>query len=254
MGTRTWTDEDLKTAVAAAKSWRGVLRSLGLNARSGSSIAVARRHARRLRLDTSHFSGVRKWSDQELREAVEVSQVWVDVLTRLGLTDERRTWVRVKGHALRLGLDVARLETPPSRPDICGWEMPADPSQLRYAAVAMASAWFAARGFAVAVPSEPQLYDLLVEGPTGIDRVQVKSTTRRVESGTWSAEIGHRPSSMSKEKAKIPYDPGTLDLFVIVTGDGGIYLIPIEAVAGLTTIYVSNYEQYRVGDAAGLLI
>ncbi|MDX6283024.1 MAG: endonuclease, partial [Kribbellaceae bacterium] len=39
-------------------------------------------------------------------------------------------------------------------------------------------AWFAMRGCAVALPVEPQLYDLLVTTPDGIQRVQIKSSAR----------------------------------------------------------------------------
>ena len=47
--------------------------------------------------------------------------------------------------------------------------------------------------------------------------------------------------------------PSDVDLFAILTGDGDLYLIPIEAVAGYTAIYLSAYADYRVGSVASLL-
>src|SRR5205823_14650969 len=48
-------DEQLPAAVAAATSWRGVMRELGLNPANGGTTRTIRRHAALLGLDTSHF-------------------------------------------------------------------------------------------------------------------------------------------------------------------------------------------------------
>lgn len=84
--------------MASQRSWRGVLRALG--ERSGGSIKVVKRRADLLELETNHFSGHRRWSDQELSEAVKVSVSWEEVAERLGLVRDRRTGLRVKGHAV----------------------------------------------------------------------------------------------------------------------------------------------------------
>lgn len=57
MGSRKWTDEHLRRAVATEQSWRGVMRALGLE--SSSSMRIVQQHADKLKLDTSHFSGQR---------------------------------------------------------------------------------------------------------------------------------------------------------------------------------------------------
>lgn len=105
----------------------------------------------------------------------------------------------------------------------------------------------------MALPSEPQEYDLLVTTPDGIQRVQVKSTTSVARNGSWQVGIGHRPYSLENSGDRIPYDPDNLDLFVVINGDGDIYVIPITAVAGLVGIYLDAYSQYRAGSVSSLL-
>src|SRR5215470_14315190 len=108
---RTWSDSQLAAAVTASRSWRGVMRALGLSPTSAGAIRIIKRHVSRLGLDASHFTGQRRWSDVQLRLAVANAQTWWEVFTQLGRTsynhDDR---VRVKAHAVRLGLDLSRLD------------------------------------------------------------------------------------------------------------------------------------------------
>jgi hypothetical protein len=110
---RTWSDSQLVSAVAASRSWRGVMRELGLCVTSAGSIRVVKRHVVRLGLDTSHFTGQRRWSDAQLKRAVTNSYSWPELLLELGLspasTDER---TRINAHAVRLGLDLSHLQAP----------------------------------------------------------------------------------------------------------------------------------------------
>ncbi|MFG1814163.1 hypothetical protein ACGFIF_10390 [Kribbella sp. NPDC049174] len=107
---RTWNDDQLRQAVQRCPSWRAVARALGLKGTSAGVIRTVKRHAARLELDTSHFTGQRRWSDQLLREAVPASSCWADVLAGLGVIDNGENRVRVKGHAIRLGLDCTHLK------------------------------------------------------------------------------------------------------------------------------------------------
>lgn len=105
-----WSDAQLKNAVNVSGSWRGVLRELGLNATSAAAIRTVRRHAVRLGLDTSHFRGKRTWSDAELLKAVAQSTSWDEVLAALGLSaNSGNVRTHVKGHAVRVGLDISHL-------------------------------------------------------------------------------------------------------------------------------------------------
>ncbi|MFD7155418.1 group I intron-associated PD-(D/E)XK endonuclease [Kribbella sp. NPDC059898] len=248
---RGWNDDELRQAVNSSVSWRAVARALGLK---DTSAATPRRHAARLELDTSHFTGQRRWSDQQLREAVAVSSCWADVIVALGIVDNGAERVRVKGHAVRLRLDCSHLRSPhaKSAPDEV-FDEPVRPEMLRYSAAALAMAWFTLRGCPVALPIEPQEYDLLVTTSKGIQRVQVKSCASRNRRGYWDVGIGRRPYTLDKTAGKMPYDPDSIDLFFIVLGDGGIYVIPSSVLAGRTSISADSYNQYRVGDASSLL-
>lgn len=212
-----------------------------------------RRRAGELDLDTSHFSGNRRWSHAQLEQAIQLSSSWPEVAERLGLIRERRTGLRLKGDALRLGFDVSHLEDvhPHQRDD--RYRVPPQLSELRRAAPSLAAAWFTLRGFAVTFPIEPQEYDLLVTGPRQVMRVQVKSTTSLTSNGKWQVGIGQRPHSVTKTGARAPYDPESIDLFAVINGVGDLYLIPMQVVAGLTGIYLSAYGDYKVGDVSSLL-
>jgi hypothetical protein len=195
----------------------------------------------------------RTWTDAQLRDAVEESQSWRAVARALGLKGTSAGVIRtVKRHVKRLGLDALKTPHLPSLTSEVFSE-PVQPTMLRVAAPAMAMAWFALRGCAVALPVEPQEYDLLVTTKKGIQRVQVKSSTLRDTAGRWSVGVGRCPYILDKSAGKMPYDPESLDLFFIVVGDGGIYLIPSAVLAGRVRIYVESYAPYRVGDASRLL-
>src|SRR5215831_2576200 len=174
---RTWSDSQLALAVAASRSWRGVMRELGLSATSAGAIRIIKRHVTRLGLDTSHFTGQRRWSDVQLRLAVASAQTWWELFTQLGRTsynqDDR---VRVKAHAVRLGLDLSRLDGRAGEMPV-RHEFKPDVKHLREAGTAIAAMWFLLCGCNASIPIEPIIYDLLVSMPGEIKRVQVKTTT-----------------------------------------------------------------------------
>jgi hypothetical protein len=51
----------------------------------------------------------RKWTDEQLVEAVATSFTWRDVVLKIGRTDNAKARGVVQGHAVRLGLDVSHL-------------------------------------------------------------------------------------------------------------------------------------------------
>jgi hypothetical protein len=251
---RTWNDNDLRQAVGENHSWRGVARALGLKGTSAGTVRALKKHAERLALDTAHFTGQRQWSDRKLRDVMRDATCWADVIAGLGVSDGAESRVRIKGHAMRLGLDCTILRPSESpRPAAEPLRLPARPEMLRSAAPALAMAWFTLHGCAVALPMEPEVYDLLVTTVNGIQRVQVKSCASRNGRGYWDVGIGRRPYVLDKSAGKMPYDPDTIDLFFIVLGDGGIYVIPSSVLAGRVSISAESYTSYRVGDASSLL-
>lgn len=253
LGSRRWTDDQLREAVRMSRSWRAVARALGLKGTSSGVIRTIRKHVDRLQLDVSHFTGQRSWSDDQLRAAVQGAATWTEVARRLGMHDGT-TPALAKSHSVRLRLDTSHLEPVPDAvadPDVYTRE--ARPEALRRAATAIASAWFQLRSMPVAVPMEPEVFDLLVSMPQGIRRVQVKSSTFKTPTGSWEVGIGHRPYSLDKVAGKVPYDPDSLDYFFVVDGDGRLFLIPVSAAAGRLRIWLDRYLRYQVGEAAGLM-
>ena len=249
---RTWSDAQLKAAVAASANWRDVMRALGLNATSAGAIRIVRRHVVGLGLDTSHFRGKRAWSDAQLRRAVIDARSWDELLATLGLAPHSGDGrIRVKAHAMRLGLGLAHLDDP-SATSPGPVEVKPDLRYLRDAATSIAASWFSLRGFNVAIPVEPAVYDLLVSTSDGIKRVQVKTTTCYSKDG-WTVVVGRRPYSAGNLERRVPYDPELIDWFFIVDGDLTIYLIPSRVIAGRIAILLHTYAKYIVGSAAGFM-
>jgi hypothetical protein len=249
---RTWSDDQLKDAVAAARNWRDVMRALGLRAESAGAIRIMKRHVVGLGLDTSHFRGKRSWSDAQLRRAVIDAQSWDELLATLDLAQRSGDGrIRVKAHAMRLGLDLAHLENPIA-PSPESAEARPDLRFLRDAAPSIAASWFSLCGFNVAIPVEPAVYDLLVSMPEGIKRVQVKTTTCFGKDG-WTVVVGRRAYSVGNRERRVPYDPELIDWFFILDGDLTMYLVPSRVIAGRVAILLHTYTKYTVGNAAGFM-
>ena len=237
------------------------MRALGLKGTSAYGIRIVRRHAERLRLDASHLRGKRRWSDDELRQAVAECKSWEEVALRLGLsTGSGSVLPHLKSHAVRLGLDTDHLKAAshvgrqPAEAVPLASALRPEPKHLRVAAPVTAAAWFMYRGCAVSFPAEPTIYDLLVDTPEGLMRVQVKSTTSTHKGNGWIVGVGHHPDTHSKNKHQLlAYSPDEIDLFFIVDGDMTMYLIPSRAIAGRVRILLRTYRKYIVGNAKGLL-
>ena len=179
------------------------------------------------------------------------ARTWDDVLTALDLgTPRKETFLRLKGHAARLGLDLSHLESDRVRPESSA--LRPDQRHLRDAAPAMAAAWFTLRGCTASFPIEPAAFDLVVSAPDGVKHVQVKTSTTRSR-GTWIVRIGRRPHSAGNQAPLTTYDPDEIDLFFIVGGDLNVYLIPSRDIAGRTSILVRAYQRYLVGNVKEMM-
>lgn len=234
---RTYTDEQLIDAIARSTSWRGTLRELGLVATSAGAMKSVRSRADHLAIDRRHFTGQRRWTDEQLRLAVATAQTWPEVASALGLSGGSAV-ATLKGHAVRLGLDTAHFATEtrvpmtePYRPHVIN---------LARAGSLLAAAWFTLCGHEVSWPLEPARYDLLVGTDLGVRRVQVKTATTR-DGISWQAYL-----STTTRHERRTYDPDEIDDFFVIDGDLSYYLIPLAAVGGLHTVRLAAYGQYRV--------
>jgi hypothetical protein len=227
------------------------MRELGLCATSAGSIQQVKRHVDRLGLDTSHFTGQRRWSDAQLRRAVADAACWDELIAALGLArDHGDSRIVVKAHAARLGLDLSRLQSPRSGHAAPPGFKP-DMRRLRDAGASIAAAWFLLCGYNASFPVEPTVYDLLVSMPDEIKRVQVKTTTFNKDG--WMVHVGRRPYSAGNRGRLVPYDPDALDFFFILDGDLNMYLIPSRVLAGRVMVLPRNYRKYVVGDIVSLI-
>lgn len=156
----------------------------------------------------------------------------------------------MKAHAVRLGLDLSRLQLP--EPAGAENELRPDISRLRDSGTLIAAMWFMMCGCNAALPVEPVHYDLLVSMPDGIRRIQVKTTTHHGRDG-WVVQVGRRPYSSGNRERLIPYDPDALDYFFILDGDLVMYLVPSHALAGRVAVLLRNYHRYQVGSIGSLL-
>jgi len=241
----TYTDAELTAAIADAHSWRGVLRLLGLPPQSAGAHRRARARAIELGLDVAHFTGQRRWSDDELRVAVTEGRSWGDVFDHLGLSrTSGSARASLTAHAARLGLDVRHLDpTPP--PPTTPFARPSSVTHLDRAGPMLAAAWFTLRGFDVAWPLEPARYDLLVTDGARNYRVQVKTTTTRA-GDTWAARI-----SSNRPRGTVVYTPDEVDYFFVIDGELTCYLIPLAVVGGYQLIHLRRYAQFAVGTLLG---
>jgi len=244
MPQRTYDDQQLVRAVAASRSWRGVLRELGLKGTSAAAYRSVRRHASELGLDSSHFTGQRRWSHDDLAAAVASSRTWQQVQAKLGLSGGGST-TALKGHALRLGIDVSHFGE--QREPASDLEPPIPRlSNLAAAGSMLAASWFGMCGYTVTWPLEPCRYDLLVLRGREVARVQVKTSTSWRANG-WQVSLTTSGHPTGGNNARTLYDPDEIDSFFVIDGDLSYYLIPIASVGGLTGISLNAYQAFRVG-------
>ncbi len=111
---RSWTDEQLTRAVAVSKNLREVHDRLGLRA---GKYDVMREHIKRLGIDASHLPrasegsprSARKFTDQELADAVVAQTSVHGVLRHLGYPLNGGMFRYVKAHMRRVGLDTSHF-------------------------------------------------------------------------------------------------------------------------------------------------
>lgn len=238
------TEQSLRVAVEAARSWRGVLRSLALSSpRDGRRFQQA---CDAWGIDYSHF-GSRTWTDAELRQALSTARAWPELMQALGYReDSGSARATIRKHAARLHLDVARFAARPSLDAADPFAGTPDPAHLRYAGAYLVAGACALLGHRVSWPLEPAAYDLLVD--TGrIQRVQVKTTTSR-QDGEWACKVTRLAAG-----GKGWYTADDIDYFGVVDGDLQVYMIPVDVLAGLGTIVVRRYDAFRLSPPTSAL-
>lgn len=109
-----WSDDDLRRAVARARSFAEVKRFLGLSS-SGGNHYLLRERIRVLALDLSHFTrdsqaGKRPWTESSFREAVTRSRTYPEIIVALGFEVSSALYNLVHRDIRRLSLSREHLQ------------------------------------------------------------------------------------------------------------------------------------------------
>jgi hypothetical protein len=106
--------------------------------------------------------------------------------------------------------------------------------------------WFASHGYAIALPLiDAQPYDLIVESGTGLERVQVKTTTYRSPRGIFTVSLCTTGGNQSFTTTRL-FDPTTSELLYVLTDAGDRYVIPTRTIAARRTLNLGReVERYR---------
>lgn len=245
---RTWTDQQLVDAVELNHSWRAVLRALGLG--PGSSLAIVQRRVVELNLDTSHFRGKRAWADEALVEAIPTCHSWSAVARRLGAGTDKQTFATMEAIAVQHRVDTSHLRKRNGKPTLPPPRLPG-PNFANFGVEAefLAAAWFVSRGFRVSLAGPGLPYDLIIDDRTTLQRVQVKSTTA-TPNGVGAVDVKLSRLSPSagaaRNRRQQPYAAGDFDLFFVLTSEGHVYLVPLEAVLGQIRAALGPQSPYFV--------
>lgn len=234
---RTWTDEQLREAIAGAASWADVARRLGLRA-EGKNVFRFRGHAARLELDVSHLpaplasvapaTSPGPLDSAAVIAAVQASPTWAGALRRLGINVAPHNYRRVQEIAAQAGATLRSDQLPPSEPIA----LPAplgngERSSLVKGACAegTVAAALLRVGYNVLTPYAVTRYDLVIEGADGFYRVQCKTAHLEGDAVMFSA------------KSKGRRYEGEVDYFgVYEPTSGHVYLVPIEVVGSRQSV------------------
>lgn len=237
------TDDELRDAVAASRSWRGVLRVAGRSSpRYGREL---RARCDDLGISYEHFRAGP--SDDVVVAAVSNASTWDEAVTAAGYAESSGSArAQLQKRCSALGVSTEHLVR--RFPDPGGERAWASPTweHLRDAGPTIIASRLLMAGYRVSWPLEPCAYDLVVESPRGMQRVQVKTTTRR-ESGSWLCSLKRSLYDAAAGYCVTGfYSAGEIDAFGVVDGDLDAYLIPFGLLEGRGSVLVRGFEAYRL--------
>jgi hypothetical protein len=234
---RTWTDEQLRKAVAGAATWADVARSLGLRA-EGRNTFRFRGHAARLGLDVSHLPAARAsvepatspapFDSAAVITAVHASRTWAGVLRRLGLNVALHNYRRVQEIAAQTGVALRSGQESLSDPvDLPAPLRNGERSSLVKGACAegAVTAALLRAGYNVLTLYMITRYDLVIEGADGFYRVQCKAAHLKGDALVFS----------TKSKGRC-YEGEVDYLGVYEPTSGHVYMVPIEVVGSRQSV------------------
>lgn len=235
--------EALRAAVGEQQSWRGVMRTFGFTtSRTGR---VLREICDELGIDYGHFHRS-TLSDQPLADIIRTSTSWPEALERLGFAPgSGSARATIRRHCELQNIDVTglRRDTTPSSDGLL--ELAPRPEQLRHAGPYLVAAALTLAGVPVSFAPEGVAYDLIGDFlGRGPKRIQVKT----VMSGSWYCGISRKEycKTGTGGHRRALYTADDIDYFACVTLDRSIFLIPIAAVEGRTTIALRRFAAFQI--------
>jgi hypothetical protein len=183
---------------------------------------------------------------EELKQAINASSSWVEVALAMGR--DRKSGDYFKRLAIKNSLDYSNLNpshmTPLNKEDFkVPFKERKDENRLsqRRAAIGTAINWFLSNGYSPSLPVEVEKYDLVVESPTGFQKVQVKSSEKIASNG--NHEVSLLTTYYNTETNKYEqrsYTEDEIDVFFVECLDGTKYIIPYAAVEGKQRITITK--------------
>ncbi|MEX1178079.1 MAG: group I intron-associated PD-(D/E)XK endonuclease [Nitriliruptor sp.] len=129
---------------------------------------------------------------------------------------------------------AAHLAKADRRPPDTLWR--ANPREQGLLGLTDAIAFFGAQGWSVSLPLiDSQPYDLIVDDGARLQRVQVKTTTRRSRNGRFVVQVCTRGGNRSFHTSK-DFDASGCELLYVLTDDRERYLIPTSEVRARTAL------------------
>lgn len=190
---------------------------------------------------------------EELKQAIDTSSSWAEVALAMGR--DRKSGDYFKRLAIKDSLDYSNLSPSHMTPlDKKDFEVPFEKQDSknrlsqRRAAIGTAINWFLSNGYSPSLPVEVEKYDLVVESPTGFQKVQVKSSEKVLSSG--NHEVSLLTTYYNTETHKYEqrsYTEHEIDIFFVECLDGTKYIIPYAAVKGKQRITITKkYNTFKV--------
>lgn len=109
---RTWTEQDLREAIASSFTKKEAIEKMGLKYSSSASQQMSR-WINTYEIDITHFNRKlphrRKWTTLQLQKAVETSKSFFEVAKKLSLTTTGTMLKRIRGYADDLKLDYSHF-------------------------------------------------------------------------------------------------------------------------------------------------
>lgn len=183
-------------------------------------------------------------------EAVAESKTWSGVARRVGTGTDRTSIESMRELACQLGLETSHLQMRQIRPVQLPAALPDQTFEnFGLEAEYLAAAWFVSRGFRVTLASSGLPYDLILDSGEELQRVQVKSTTATPGAdGKVAVKVSRLTASAGAgtNRRDQCYAPTDFDLFFILTGEGHVFLVPLQGVAGQKRLTVGPASPFYV--------